>query len=333
MGWWEIVPMEECSFLAVEKPQRMRLSAEQVALNFGARSPWSPMHILFRQDSAHLYLWFAKGQATNSHKIQIPEGYLLAKPFLNHSESILVSERKQGDIYTVIHKGRLAAQMISALATNTEQNVAENISLLEKEFSMGHAEIIHVPENSTPSPSWKDLWEFSGIRADRALLLKAWKWAETGMIAILTMAAIFSLFNNMYLQHLVAQKEQQLQKMLQQSSSYRQRMLDIMQKSAFWRQFLTTESESATWLQMMNALAESFAAQNGYLKSVHFSGREVLVEAGVKGTAPALVRQLLASGFFSESKIISTTGDPQDPDIDLVNIRLVIQPALEVTDG
>lgn len=333
MKWYEVVPVEECSFLAVDKPQKMRFSAEQVELNFGSRSPWPTGRILFRQDSEKLYLWFVKGQPEGSYKVQVPEGYLLAKPFLDHSESILVYGKNTGDIFTVIHKGRLAAQMASALATDPEQDVQENVSLLEKEFSMKSAEVIRIPEGALPSPTVKDLWDFQGMNFDRALLLKALEWVKNGAIAFLFISAFYTLFDYNSLQRRVEKKEQQVQKMQQQNSSFRQRMLNISQKSELWREFSSAESGPATWMELMDALAESFRAQNGYLKSVRFSGSELIVQAGLKGTAPELVKQLLTTGFFAESKIISTEGDPHNPGTDLVNIRLVIRPSPEVKDG
>lgn len=332
MKWWEIVPIEECSFLAVEKPQRMRLSAEQVALNFGARSPWASKHILFRQDPQNLYLWFSKKKPENP-KIQIPEGYLLAKPFLKHSEAILVFHRKGEEIYTVIHQGRLMAQMVSALAIDAEKSVEANVGLLEREFSMDHPEVIQVPQDSVPAPTWKDLWDFLGVKVDRPLLLKALEWIKTGAIAFLAISAFFALLNYHTLQRLVASKERQFQQIQQRNSAYRQRILTIAQESEFWREFVSTEAESGPWLEMIDALAAGFKAQNGYLKSIRFSDSELVVQAGVKGTSPDLVRQLLATGYFSESKILSTSGDPRNPGSDLVNIRLVIQPVKGGADG
>jgi hypothetical protein len=333
MKWYEVVPVEECSFLAVDKPQRMRLSGEQVKLNFGSRSPWPAGRILFRQDPATLYLWFVKGQAENRSRVQIPAGYLLAKPYLHHSEAILVYGKKSGEIYTVIHKGRLVAQMVSALATDAGQRVAENVGLLEKEFSMDHPEVIQIPEDAVPTPSWKDLWDFLGMKSDRALLAQALEWAKGAAIAVLAISAFYALFDHGSLQRLVAGKEQQFHQMQQQNGSYRQRMLDIRRESEFWREFVSTEAGPAPWLELMDALAASFKEQNGYLKSVRFSGGELIVQAGLNGTAPELVKQLLATGLFAESKIISTERDPDNPGTDLVNIRLVIQSFQEVTDG
>ncbi len=156
---------------------------------------------------------------------------------------------------------------------------------------------------------------------------------KNAAIAVLAVSAFYSLFNHSFLERQVDRKTQQLKQLQQQNSAYRQRLLTIAGESEFWTVFLEGEPGKTTWLEALDALAESFQAQNGYLKSVRFAGRELTVQAGLRGTAPDIVKGLLATGLFAESKIISTEEDPDNPGTDLVNIRLVLLAASEVSDG
>lgn len=321
----KIIPIEETYLRVFDKPPKVRLSRQVIAINYGNLSPYPGGGHLSCQSADAIFVWYLKQQLPESMAISIPEAFLAWRFFRERNNAIVQIPRNGLLSMLVIQNGELRAQLTRASGDGEAQ--AQALDLLKREYSLSNAEILTLEPTVRFKVSPRDLVTFAALElkpinfVERAVaLLKA------PLIAVLLITSGFYLYDESRLESSYGEKMKYLARLKRENGDLQSSLEEVREKTAYWHDFIAREQAYPDYYQALSALTGVVSRHDGYVNTVEYSENRFTVWIGIKSSEAATIKELIATGVFLEVKLLSSTKDPVKPDFYLYNLAMTLRP-------
>jgi hypothetical protein len=323
MNFIKILPIEETYLRLFEKPPKVRLTRQILALNYAHLSPYPNGGHLSWQADSNVFVWYLKKPPQPGMTIYIPEAYLAWRFFKERANALVLIPRQNLLSILVIQNGTLRAQMTRAAGAGEEQA----LDLLKREYSLQHAEVIRLLPTVTFKVTLRDMATFAEFDFKPTNLLERLvALVKVPLIAILIIISGFYLYEEHQLETLHAEKTQYLTRLKRANGELQSALEDVREKTSYWQDFIAKEQAYPDYYRVLANLTTVVQRHGGYLNMVEYTDNRLTVWTGVKSSEADIIKDLLATGVFQEVKLLSSTKDTAKPDFHLYNISIVLRP-------
>lgn len=329
---FQVVPIENTYFLPVKIAKKVKLSPAMVHLNYLSRSPFSNASIIYVRRKEDLYLWFSR-QDNPSSQIMIPEAYLL---YLTQAddlkEGIIVFRKPACTAYLVVKSATLMAQVVVEQERCTEEHHTDLISLLSREHSLSDPPVVSIDSSAELRPNWRAVqhclhWDINPSQ----LLRRSFELVQGPLIVYLTILMTYQLFVIQWIDGEHSRLHKQLVELKDSNRPIKNRYGTLQKEIDFWTRFAKNEIYHPNLQQVLEVVAAAVVDDSGAIIRFNYSGHNATARIQTKSGASKLVRNLLASGYFKEVKVVTSRQDRADKSLQVVDIAMSLlnSPVLE----
>jgi hypothetical protein len=320
-----MIPLEKSFLRVFQKPKKVRLSKQVIEVNYAHLSPFKNGGHLFFQTENSIYVWFLREPAQNG--VCIPEGYLLYRNFRERGDGAIVLLPREGVLNAVvIGEGELKAQV--TLQGGADQ--PEMLDLLKREYSLGSAEVIRLEPSSRFSPRPADLLAFAQFELNPSRLLEEGvALAKVPIITALIITAGFTLYRSHQMDSLTEEKMSRLNRLKRENGPVQASLDQVRDQGAYWRDFVGKERSYPDFYRLMAQITHVIQRHGGYLNNVEYADNRVTIWTGLKSSEAEIIKDLLATGLFTEVKLLSSAKEPIRPEFNTYNLSITLKPALK----
>jgi hypothetical protein len=316
-----MIPLEQSFLRVFPKPKKIRLSRQVIEVNYAHLSPFKNGGQLFFQTESSIYVWFLREPARNG--ICIPECYLLYRHFRERRNVIVLLPREGVLNAVVIADGELKAQV-------TLQGGADEggtLDLLKREYSLNNAELVRLEARSRFSAKPADLLAFAQFELNPSQVLEeGLALVKVPIIAALVIVAGFTLYRSHQLDSIAETKMYRLNRLKRDNAQLQSSLEQVRNQGGFWRDFVARERCYPGFYRVLAQVTRVLERHGGYLNNVEYADNRVTLWTGLKSSEANIIKDLLATGLFTEVKLLSSGKEPSRPDFNTYNLSLTLKP-------
>jgi hypothetical protein len=317
-----MIPLEQSFLRVFPKPKKIRLSQQVIEVNYAHLSPFKNGGQLSFQTESSIYVWFLPEPARNG--ICIPEGYLLFRHFKERRNVIVLLPRGAVLNAVVIADGELKAQV--TLQSGADEG--ETLDLLRREYSINNADVVRLEAKSRFSAKPGDLLAFAQFELNPSKLLEeGLALVKVPIIAALVIVAGFTLYRSHQLDLIAQEKMQRLNRLKRDNAQLQSSLEQVRTQGTYWREFVARERSYPDFYRVLARVSHVVQRHGGYLNNVEYADNRVTVWTGLKSSEALIIKDLLATGLFTEVKLLSSGKELSRPEFNTYNLSMTLKPA------
>lgn len=317
------LPVEETFFAQEQTPEGMVMTPELVRLNYMHQSPYPQGDIQYMQKGRTLFLWYTAHPLPDTWKIGVPEGYVLAAPYLAGEDLILVDVRGLGVCYLVVVGHALAGQIY--FPGHTQRDIADTLALLVREYDLRDREIVTLGKQARRTARLNELRTFApSLRPSERTWKAALDFCKAPALVVLVVSGAHVVWQEHHARKERQRVEETLRDLAGANRGIRQKIGAFDETASFWRGFAENELRYPSATECVLQI-QSVSIQAGVqLQRIHISWPSIQVSGEFTGDTGRYIGALIDTALFSDARLLSSRQMPRS-EMHRIQLRLLVR--------